>query len=122
MYYGVADEQSIGYIPLEVKKKYKAELKAQEELKGATSDDSSDNNDDDKDKGGNDIDARVDLRKLVAVLDQPQRLQRPRQADWLLTPPLESPLAILYRRKQRRISRKDKEEKGRPIKKHVSFI
>ena len=54
---------------LEVKEKYKAELKAQEEFKGATSDDGSDNNDDNKNKGGNDIDARIGLGKLVIVLD-----------------------------------------------------
>ena len=71
IYYSAADEWPIGYTPLEVKEKYKAKLKAQEELKGATSNDSSDNNDDDKDKGGNDINARVGLGKLVTVLDQP---------------------------------------------------
>ena len=46
---------------LEVKEKYKAKLKAQEELKGATSNNSSDNN----------INARVSLGKLVVVLDRP---------------------------------------------------
>jgi hypothetical protein len=61
----------MGYMLLEIKEKYKAELKAQEEFEGATSSDSSDNNDDNKDKGGNDIDARVSLRKLVVVLDRP---------------------------------------------------
>ena len=45
-------------------------MKAQEELKGATSDDGSDNNDDDEDKGGNDINAKVGLGKLVAALDR----------------------------------------------------
>ena len=56
---------------LEVKKKCKAKLKAQEELKGATSNNSSDNNNNDKDKGGNNINAKVGLGKLVAVLDRP---------------------------------------------------
>jgi hypothetical protein len=56
---------------LEVKEKRKAKLKAQEELKGATSNDSSNNNDDNKDKGGNNVDARVGPGKLVAVLDRP---------------------------------------------------
>ena len=44
-------------------------MKAQKELEGATFDNSSDN--DNKDKGGNDIDARVGLGKLVVVLDRP---------------------------------------------------
>jgi hypothetical protein len=61
----------MGYILLEVKEKCKAELKAQEEFEGATSNDSSDNNDDNKDKGGNNIDARIGLGKLVVVLDRP---------------------------------------------------
>jgi len=113
----------MGYMLLEVKEKYKAKLKAQEKLKGATFNNGSDNDNNDKDKGGNDIDARVSLGKLVVVLDRPQRLWRPRQADWLLTPLLsaKSPLAILYRRKRQRISREDKEEKERPAKKHVRF-
>jgi len=55
---------------LEVKGKYKAELKAQKELKGATSNNGSDNDNNDKDKGGNDINAKVGLGKLVAVLDR----------------------------------------------------
>ena len=54
---------------LEVKEKYKAELKAQEELKGATSNDSSNNNNNNEDKGGNNINAKVGLEKLVVVLD-----------------------------------------------------
>ncbi|XTI92041.1 hypothetical protein V2W45_1249562, partial [Cenococcum geophilum] len=61
----------IGYTLLEVKEKYKAELKAQEEFKGATSNNGSDNNNNNKNKGGNDIDARIGLGKLVVVLDQP---------------------------------------------------
>ena len=100
-------------------------MKAQEELKGVTFDNSSNNNNDDKDKdkGGNNIDARVGPGKLVAVLDRPRRPRRPRQADWFLILPLsaESPLAILYRRKRRRISGEDKEEKEHPAKKHISF-
>ena len=64
------------YTPLEVKKKYKAELKAQEEFEGATSNGSSDNNDDDEDKGGNNINARVGPGKLVVVLDRPRRPRR----------------------------------------------
>ena len=43
----------------------------QEEFKGATSNNSSDNNDDNKDKGGNNINARIGLGKLVVVLDRP---------------------------------------------------
>ena len=61
----------MGYTLPEVKEKRKAKLKAQEELKGATSNNSSDNNDDNKDKGGNNINARVGLGKLVVVLDRP---------------------------------------------------
>ena len=76
IYYSAANKQPIGYILLEVKEKRKAELKAQEELEGATSNDSSNNNNDDKDKSGNNINARVGLGKLVVVLDRPQRLQR----------------------------------------------
>ena len=71
----------MGYTPLEVKEKRKAELKAQEELEGATSDGGSNNDDDDKDKGGNNINARVGLGKLVIVLDRPRRPRRPRQVD-----------------------------------------
>jgi len=56
---------------LEVKEKYKAKLKAQEELKGATSNNGSNNNNNNKDKGGNNINAKVGLRKLVVVLDWP---------------------------------------------------
>ena len=56
------------YTPLEVKKKYKAELKAQEEFEGATFNNSSDNNND-KDKGGNDINTKVGPGKPVAILD-----------------------------------------------------
>ena len=61
----------MGHTPLEVKEKRKAELKAQEELKGATSNNSSNNNNNDKDKGGNNINARVGLGKLVVALDRP---------------------------------------------------
>ncbi|KAF2812791.1 uncharacterized protein BDZ99DRAFT_517107 [Mytilinidion resinicola] len=123
MYHGAADEWPMGHTPPEYKEKRKAELKAHEELEGATSDDGSDNDDDDKDKGGNDIDARVGPGKPVAAPDRPQRPRRPRQADWLPTPPLsaESPLATPYRRKRRRMSEEDEEEKERPAKKHVSF-
>jgi len=123
MYYGAANEWPMGHTPPEVKEKRKAELKAQEELEGATSDDGSDNDDNDEDKGGNDIDARVGLGKPVAALDRPWRPRRPRQADWLPTPPLsaESPPATPYRRKRRRISGEDEEEKERPAKKHVRF-
>ena len=56
---------------LEVKEKYKAELKAQEELKGATSNSGSNNNNNNKDKNSNNIDARVGLGKPVIVLDWP---------------------------------------------------
>jgi hypothetical protein len=121
MYHGAADEWPMGHTPPEVKEKRKAELKAQEELEGVTSDDGSDNDDDDKDKdkGGNDIDARVGPGRSVAAPDRPRR---PRQADWLPTPPLsaESPLAT-HRGKRRRISEEDEEEKEHPAKKHVSF-
>ena len=63
----------MGYTPLEIKKKCKAELKVQEELKGATSDSSSNNNNDNKDKGGNNINAKVGPGKLVTVLNWPWR-------------------------------------------------
>ena len=56
---------------LEVKEKHKAELKAQEELKRAAFNNGSNNNDNDEDKGGNDINARVGLGKLVAALNRP---------------------------------------------------
>ena len=72
IYYSAANKQPIGYTLLEVKEKCKAELKVQEELKGVTSNNSSDNNDN-KDKGGNNIDARVGLGKLVITLDWLQR-------------------------------------------------
>ncbi|MCJ1251338.1 hypothetical protein MMC30_008570 [Trapelia coarctata] len=116
-YHGAADEWPIGRTPPEVKDKRKAELKALDELEGATSDDGSDN-DDDK---GNDIDARVDPGKTVVAPDRP-RPRRPRQAGWLPTPPLsaESPLITPHRRKRRRTSEEDDEEKERPAKKHVS--
>ena len=71
IYYGAVNKQPIGYILLKVKEKRKAELKAQEEFQGATSNNSSDNNNGDKDKSGNNINARVSLGKLVVVLDQP---------------------------------------------------
>jgi len=71
MYYSAADKWPIEYTLLEVKEKYKAELKAQEEFKGATSDNNSNNNNNDKDKGGNNIDARIGLGKPVAALDWP---------------------------------------------------
>ena len=71
MYYSAANKWPIGYILLEVKEKYKAKLKAQEELKGATSNNGSNNYNNNKDKGGNNINARVSLGKPVVVLDQP---------------------------------------------------
>ena len=74
IYYSAADKQPIGHTLLEVKEKYKAELKAQEEFEGATSNSSSNNDDNNKDKGGNNINARVGLGKLVVVLNWPQRL------------------------------------------------
>jgi hypothetical protein len=123
MYHGAADDWPIGRTPPEVKEKRKAELKALEELGGATSDDGSDNdNDDGKDKGGNDIDATVDPGETVAAPDRPPRLPTPRRAGWLPTPLLsaESPLTTPHRRKWRRISEEDDEEKERPAKKHVS--
>jgi len=61
----------MGYTLPEVKKKHKAELKAQEEFEGATSNGGSDNNDNNKDKGGNNINARVGLGKLVVALNRP---------------------------------------------------
>ncbi|XTI85281.1 hypothetical protein V2W45_1466197 [Cenococcum geophilum] len=99
IYYSATNEWPIGHTLLEVKEKCKAKLKAQEELKGATSNNGSDNDNDNKDKGGNNINAKV---------------------DWLLILLLsaKSPLAILYRRKRRRISGEDEEEKKRLIKKH----
>jgi len=71
IYYSAADKWPIGHILLEIKEKYKAELKAQEEFKGATFSNSSNNDDNNKDKGGNNINARVSLGKLVVVLDRP---------------------------------------------------
>ncbi|KAK6067270.1 hypothetical protein SCUP515_10242 [Seiridium cupressi] len=49
---------------------------------------------------------------------------RPPQVDWLPTPPLsaESPLAIPYRRKWRRIPEEDDEEKERRATKHASPV
>ncbi|KAF2807497.1 uncharacterized protein BDZ99DRAFT_80757 [Mytilinidion resinicola] len=116
MYHDAADDWPIGRTPPEVKEKRKAELKALEELEGATSDDGSDN-DDDKDKGGNDIGARVEPGKTVAAPDRPRRPRRPRQAGRFPTPPLsaESPLTAPHRRKRRRISEEDDEEKERPV-------
>ena len=69
IYYSAANKQPIGHTLPEVKEKRKAKLKAQEELKGATSNNSNNNNS---------INARVSLGKLVAALDRPQRPQRPR--------------------------------------------
>lgn len=48
--------------------------------------------------------------------------RRPRQTDWLPTPPLsaECPPATPHRRKRRRIS-EDEEEEVCPAKNHVSF-
>jgi len=71
IYYSAANKWPIGHTPLEVKEKYKAKLKAQEELKGATSDNGSNNDDNNKDKGGNNINARVSLGKPVVVPDRP---------------------------------------------------
>ncbi|KAI3338905.1 hypothetical protein F4824DRAFT_498756 [Ustulina deusta] len=124
MYHGAADEWPMGHTPTEIKEKRKAELKAQEELEGATSDDESDN-DDGKHKGGNGIDGAVGRGNTVAAPDQPRRPrrpQRPHQAEWLPTPPIsaESPLSTPHRRKRRRVSEEDDEEKERPAKKHVS--
>ena len=71
MYHSAANKWPMGHTPPEVKEKRKAKLKAQEELKGATSNDSSNNNDDNKDKGGNNINTRVSLGKLVVALGRP---------------------------------------------------
>ncbi|KAM7218653.1 hypothetical protein V8F06_005972 [Rhypophila decipiens] len=122
MYRDAADEWPIGRTPPEIKEKRKAELKAWDELEGATSDGGSDNDDEDKDKSGNNINARVGPGNPVAP-DRPRRPRRPCQADWLPTPPLsaKSPLATQQMRKRRRISEEDEEEKERSAKKHVSF-
>ena len=53
----------MGYTLLKVKEKRKAELKAQEEFKGATSNNGSNNDNNNKDKGG------VSPGKLVVVLN-----------------------------------------------------
>lgn len=64
IYHDAADEWPIGHTPPEVKEERIAKLKAYAESEGATSD-GSDN--DDKNKGSNNIDARVvDLGKPLA--------------------------------------------------------
>ena len=115
-YHSAASEWPMGRTPPGVKEKRKAELKALDELEGAASDHGSDNDDD---KGCNDIGARFDLGKIVAAPDRPRR---PRQADWLPTPPLSVGSALItpHGRKRRRISEEDDEQKERPAKNHVS--
>jgi len=71
IYYSAANKWPIGHTPPEVKEKHKAKLKAQEELKGATSNNSSDNDNNNKDKGGNNINAKVSPGKPVAALNWP---------------------------------------------------
>ncbi|KAM7183110.1 hypothetical protein V8F20_012740 [Naviculisporaceae sp. PSN 640] len=108
MYHGAADEWPMGHTPPEMKEKRKVELKALEELEGATSGDGSDNDGDGdgKDKTGNNIDAIVGVENPAAS-DRARRARRLRQANWLQTLPLfaESPLATLCGRKRRRISK-----------------
>lgn len=122
MYHGAADEWPMGHTPTEIKEKRKVELKAQEELEGATSNDESDN-DDGKFKGGNGIIGTVSRRSTVAASNRPRRPQRPRQAEWLPTPPMsaESPPSTPHRNKRRRVIEEDEEEKERLAKKHVSY-
>ena len=108
MYRGAADEWPIGHTPPEVREKRKAELKAQEDLQDATSDDGSVNDNDD-----NGISAGVGPGKAEVA---------PSQADLLPTPPrsVESPLATLHTKKRRRISKEvDDGETKRPTKTRV---
>ena len=107
-YREAADEWPIGRTPPEVKEKRKAELKAQEELEGVTSDDSSDNDND-----GDGADGKVGPKKGVAA---PNRPRRPHQAPWLPTPPpsADDPLP------KSGTDEEDDEGKERPTKTRVS--
>lgn len=115
MYGEVADEWLDGHTPTEVKEKYKAELKALEELEGATSDDGSDTD-------GDGADGRAGLERGVTA---PDRSRRPHQSPWLPTPPqsVDDPVPKLYRRKRRRnpgTDKEDDEEKKRPTETRIS--
>ncbi|KAI4265901.1 MAG: hypothetical protein L6R35_007016 [Caloplaca aegaea] len=107
MYRQAADEWPIGHTPPEVKERRRAELKALEELEGATSDEGSD--------GDEDNDATTDgmtgLDKGQAASGRASR-REPRGPCWLPTPPpsAHSPVPTPHGRKRRRVSTRHEEE------------
>ncbi|KAK2731287.1 hypothetical protein FQN57_003533 [Myotisia sp. PD_48] len=113
IYHNAADEWPIGRTPPEIKEKRNAELEALDALWDITSEDSNVDNDDNK--SGTSVDTTVNLEKPVAEV----------VADCLPTPPLsaEIPLVTPHRRKRRRVSMEDHEDrvKEHPSQKQASF-
>ncbi|KAL8741298.1 MAG: hypothetical protein Q9190_006081 [Brigantiaea leucoxantha] len=119
-YRQAADEWPIGHTPPEVKERRAAELRAMEEARKTTSDESSDN-DEDSDAT---VDGKSGAKKGQAP---PVRGSRPQslQPGWLLTPPLSANNSIPtpHGKKRRRMStsvEEDEKEEKRPRRTHIT--
>ncbi|KAF9729840.1 hypothetical protein PMIN01_11773 [Paraphaeosphaeria minitans] len=111
MYHGAADEWRMGHTPPEIREQRAAELKAQEEFEGQTSDTGSDNTE------FGVTDTEVSPRNPV-IADKTRRARKhrkSRQIEWLPSPPpsADSSLDISCTRKRRRTSEGDDEDAER---------
>ena len=110
MYQEAADGWPIGHTPLEVKERRLAELRALDEMDGATSDEGSDRDEGD----GATADGWARVEKTEPALERVSR-PRPQEAHGLPTPPLSahSPLPTPQGRKRRRDEEEEEEEHPR---------